>query len=76
MCRSQILRIVSLMKTNYAAEGSSAEHHFVLLAVASKSSKGSKDEPEALLVSFLLLVIRNKAICEVQKKNNKVSEQK
>ena len=74
MCRSQILRIVSLMKTCYTAEGSSTEHHFVLLVVASKISKGSIDELEALLVFYLLLLIRKKTISEVQKKNDKVNK--
>ena len=62
------------MKTSYTAEGSSREHHFVLLVVASKSSKGPIDELEALLVSFLLLLIRKKTISEVQKKNDKVNK--
>ena len=64
------------MKTSYTAEGSSTEHHFVFLTVASKSCKCPIDELEASLVSFLLLLIRKKTISEVQKKNDKVSEQK
>ena len=62
------------MKTSYTAEGSSRERHFVLLALASKSFKGPIDELEALLVSFLLLLIRKKTISEVQKKNDKVNK--
>ena len=73
MCRSQILQIVSLMKISYTAEGSSTEYHFVLLVVASKSSKDPIDKLEALLVSFLFLLTRKKTISEVQKKNNKVN---
>ena len=45
------------MKISYTAEGSSTEHYFALLVVASNSSKGPIDELEALLVFFLLIFI-------------------
>ena len=64
------------MKTSYTAEGSSTEHHFVLLVVASKSSKGSIDELEALLVSFLLLFTYSKENDLWSSKETWQSEQK
>ena len=72
MSRSQISRIVS----PDILQKEVPQDTIFLLAVALEISEDPMDKLDTFLVYFLLLLIRKKTISEVQKKNDKVSEQK
>ena len=72
MSRSQISRIVS----PDILQKEVPQDTIFLLAVALEISEDPMDKLDTFLVYFLLLLIRKKTMSEVQKKNDKVSEQK
>ena len=58
MCRSQILRIVSMLKTSYNAEGNFHKTPFFLLATDLEYSKGPMNELETFYIFFFYLFER------------------
>ena len=58
MCRSQILQIVSTLKTSYNAEGKLPQNTIFLLATDLEYSKGPMDELETFYIFYFYLFER------------------